>query len=77
MTAPRILSIPQAAVVLGKPETTVRGWVQRGEFPVEIQTIAGNRFVRTADLVAWLGITTDVVEHLLAETRRPNLRAAS
>jgi helix-turn-helix protein len=56
-----LLTIPEAARVLGHPYTTVRDWARLGAMPVELVTINRRRFVKAAELADFLRITVDDV----------------
>jgi hypothetical protein len=70
VTAPRLLSIPETAAVIGRPYTTVRDWVRRDAMPVEVLHINGTAFTRAADVADFLRITRDEISDLLSGSVR-------
>ena len=54
-----LITIKELAKELGKPESTIRTWKQRGELPPEIfKTIGGTIFVRAEKFREWVDSDT-------------------
>jgi hypothetical protein len=64
-TSPTLLTIPQAAKVMSRAYTTVRGWVANDAMPVPVHKINGHHFVLAADLRDFLRIDDDAMVRLL------------